>query len=170
MSEPITPADARAEINRVLGDAAHPYWDRQHPEHRAAMERMQVLFAVKVGRFGPPIEYTTAREQDRAEGYRAGIEAAAQLASDASACLNRNGNLADTEDAAREHVATARTVGHIASALRALADKPAPDALLPGLMEARKMMTKYAAREPIMDAWDALRDKLDLEIEARKRG
>lgn len=156
MSEPITPADARAEINRVLGDAAHPYWDRQHPEHRAAMERMQVLFAVKVGRFGPPIEYTTAREQDRAEGYRAGIEAAAQWHDEMAFEWDGYGG-SESREYAKNHRADARSI-------RALADKPAPDALLPGLQH----IMAYMIREP----WtaDTIRTFIQCEIAARKGG
>ncbi len=44
------PSEARAEINRVLGDAAHPYWDRLHPEHKSAVARMQDMFAIKTVR------------------------------------------------------------------------------------------------------------------------
>lgn len=44
------PSEARAEINRVLADAGHPYWDRLHPDHKTAVARMQDMFAIKAAR------------------------------------------------------------------------------------------------------------------------
>ena len=41
------PAGARAAIDRIMGDPAHPYWDRWHPGHKAAVAEMTRLFELK---------------------------------------------------------------------------------------------------------------------------
>lgn len=169
MSEPIT----RADLDMLVAAAIERVAKMTPAEREDMMEAQRQswvrgeLGLSKTESASPPrvpteAEYTTAREQDRAEGYRAGIEAAAQWHDEMAFEWDGYGG-SESREHAKNHRADARSI-------RALADKPAPDALLPGLMEARKMMTKYAAREPIMDAWDALRDKLDLEIAARKGG
>lgn len=69
-------------------------------------------------------EYTTAREQDRAEGFRAGIEAAARI----------EDRLAEHWERRPGDSKSTLTYGDLAegarsraAAIRALADKPAPD-------------------------------------------
>ena len=44
---PAGAAGARAAIDRVMGDPAHPYWDRWHPGHKAAVAEMTRLFELK---------------------------------------------------------------------------------------------------------------------------
>lgn len=39
-----TPEQAMAEINKIMGDKKHPYYDRSHPSHKAAVEDMATLF------------------------------------------------------------------------------------------------------------------------------
>lgn len=45
-----TPAGAKAEIDRIMGEAAgnakHAYWDKKHPEHTAVHDRLLSLHAV----------------------------------------------------------------------------------------------------------------------------
>jgi hypothetical protein len=43
------PAEARAAIDAVMGDPRHPYWDRWHPGHRAAVTEVTRLFELKAG-------------------------------------------------------------------------------------------------------------------------
>jgi hypothetical protein len=40
----MTPADAQKEINKVMGESTHPYWNVSHPNHRAATEDMAKLY------------------------------------------------------------------------------------------------------------------------------
>ena len=35
--------DAQAQINTILGDQKHPYWDARHPEHAQAVAHMRTL-------------------------------------------------------------------------------------------------------------------------------
>lgn len=44
----ITPSDAQSEINRIMGDPKHPYFDKSHPEHRSAVSEMARLHKHKV--------------------------------------------------------------------------------------------------------------------------
>lgn len=39
-----TPKDAMKEINKIQGDSSHPFWVKDHPGHRAAVEEMQNLY------------------------------------------------------------------------------------------------------------------------------
>lgn len=43
----ITPAEAESKIQQIMGDTKHPYWDRNHPNHRAAVEEMSKLHAAQ---------------------------------------------------------------------------------------------------------------------------
>jgi hypothetical protein len=43
------PAEAKAAIDAVMGDQRHPYWDRWHPGHKAAVAEMTRLFELKAG-------------------------------------------------------------------------------------------------------------------------
>lgn len=36
--------DPKSEIARIKGDKAHPYWQKNHPEHESAVQNMQRLF------------------------------------------------------------------------------------------------------------------------------
>ena len=78
-------------------------------------------------------------------GRRAGIEAAAQWLFDQKAGL------------------FPLKIADAIAAIRALADKPAPDALLPGLERARKVLVERFGEDN--RAW-----ALDAEIAARKGG
>ena len=40
----MSPEEAEGEINRIMGDKSHPYWDKMSPEHKAAMDRMKSLY------------------------------------------------------------------------------------------------------------------------------
>ena len=40
---------AKAEITKILGDTKHPYFNRAHPEHEAAMKKMTGLYQVAYG-------------------------------------------------------------------------------------------------------------------------
>ena len=42
-----TPEQAQAEINEIMADPKHPYFDKQHPNHKKALEDMQRLFTYK---------------------------------------------------------------------------------------------------------------------------
>lgn len=44
-----TPSEAQSEINRVMGDQKNPYFEPNHPEHKAAVEKMQSLFRLVQG-------------------------------------------------------------------------------------------------------------------------
>jgi hypothetical protein len=39
----MSPEEAEGEINKIMGNKEHPYWNKMHPEHKAALERMQSL-------------------------------------------------------------------------------------------------------------------------------
>ena len=39
-----TPEQAMAEINKIMGDRNHPYYDKSHPGHKAAVDEMALLF------------------------------------------------------------------------------------------------------------------------------
>ncbi len=40
----MTPEEARLEISKIKGDLKGPYYDPQHPEHQAVVEKMQMLY------------------------------------------------------------------------------------------------------------------------------
>jgi len=40
----MTPKDAQNEYNKVMADMKHPYWTKDHPGHKAAMEEVNNLF------------------------------------------------------------------------------------------------------------------------------
>jgi hypothetical protein len=40
----LSPEEALAEIAKIKGDNKHPYWNKQHPEHGYAMDKMKSLF------------------------------------------------------------------------------------------------------------------------------
>jgi len=40
----LSPEEALAEIAKIKGDVKHPYWDKMHPEHEYAMQKMKALF------------------------------------------------------------------------------------------------------------------------------
>jgi len=42
----MTPEEANAEIRKIQGDKKHPYFNKMHPEHQLAVQRMQELFAM----------------------------------------------------------------------------------------------------------------------------
>lgn len=42
-----TPEQAQSEINEIMADPKHPYFDKQHPNHKKALEDMQRLFTYK---------------------------------------------------------------------------------------------------------------------------
>jgi len=44
-SKQLTPAEARKQIDTVMGDMAHPYHVKDHPGHKGAVAEMQKLFA-----------------------------------------------------------------------------------------------------------------------------
>lgn len=44
-----TPDEAKKEINKVMGDKKHPYFDGQHPSHADAVAEMQKLFKFAYG-------------------------------------------------------------------------------------------------------------------------
>ena len=42
-----TPVQAQKEINDIMADPKHPYFDKNHPNHKKALEDMQRLFTYK---------------------------------------------------------------------------------------------------------------------------
>jgi len=40
----LSPEEATHEIAKIKADPKHPYWDKQHPEHEYAMQKMKSLF------------------------------------------------------------------------------------------------------------------------------
>jgi hypothetical protein len=40
----LSPEEASMEIAKIKGDPKHPYWDKYHPEHQYAMNKMKGLF------------------------------------------------------------------------------------------------------------------------------
>lgn len=47
---PLTPADAKAEIDKIMGDKGHPYFDKTHPGNKAAIEEVNRLFQLMVAK------------------------------------------------------------------------------------------------------------------------
>jgi len=45
----ITPVQAEKEISKILGDKDHPYWNKNHPNHQAAVEEVFQLQNMKLG-------------------------------------------------------------------------------------------------------------------------
>lgn len=45
----LTPSEAKAEIDSVMGNRSHPYFLRDHPGHKDALERMNKLFQAQLG-------------------------------------------------------------------------------------------------------------------------
>lgn len=45
----LTPQFAQKEINKILGDPKHPYYDNRHPGHADAVTEMQRLFSMSTG-------------------------------------------------------------------------------------------------------------------------
>jgi len=43
-SKAMAPIDASVEINKIMGDSNHPYYNDEHPEHGDAVKKMQQLF------------------------------------------------------------------------------------------------------------------------------
>ena len=39
-----TREDAKAEIQKIQGDKEHPYWNKQHPNHKQAAQTMNQLY------------------------------------------------------------------------------------------------------------------------------
>lgn len=44
MQGKLTPAQAQIEANKILGDTKHPYYDTNHPNHKAAVAEVQGYF------------------------------------------------------------------------------------------------------------------------------
>lgn len=42
----LTPDQAQGEIAKIMGNSKHPYFDKMHPEHKIAVERMAALNAM----------------------------------------------------------------------------------------------------------------------------
>jgi hypothetical protein len=42
-----TPEQAQIEINEIMANPKHPYFDKNHPNHRKALEDMERLFTYK---------------------------------------------------------------------------------------------------------------------------
>jgi hypothetical protein len=40
---------AKAEIAKIMGDPKHPYFNRSHPEHEAALKKMTGLYQIAYG-------------------------------------------------------------------------------------------------------------------------
>lgn len=45
----LSPDEALQEIAKIKGDTKHPYWDKQHPEHEFALNKMKALFEMAHG-------------------------------------------------------------------------------------------------------------------------
>jgi len=45
----MTPAHAKNEIESIMGDKTHPYWDKKNPAHSSAVEHMQGLMGMLHG-------------------------------------------------------------------------------------------------------------------------
>lgn len=41
---PLTPADAKSEIDKIMGDKSHPYFDKTHPGNKMAIDEVNRLF------------------------------------------------------------------------------------------------------------------------------
>jgi len=44
VGQTFTPTEVQGEINKILGDPKHPYHDKKHPEHAAAIQAVQELY------------------------------------------------------------------------------------------------------------------------------
>ena len=40
-------SEIEKEINNMMGNKSHPYWDRSHPGHKAAVAEMEALWKAK---------------------------------------------------------------------------------------------------------------------------
>lgn len=40
----MSPEEAETAINGIMGNKEHPYWNKMHPEHKAALEKMKSLY------------------------------------------------------------------------------------------------------------------------------
>jgi hypothetical protein len=53
----VTPAEAREQINEILGNSAHPYNDGQHPSHASEVDRVSKLYQVAYQSDVPQTEF-----------------------------------------------------------------------------------------------------------------
>ena len=44
-----TPAEAKSELESILNNKDHPYWNRNHPEHDAAVDKVDKLYKIVYG-------------------------------------------------------------------------------------------------------------------------
>jgi hypothetical protein len=52
----LTPQAAQSEISKVMGDSKHPYFHRNHPEHKLAVDRMAQLELMAYGKEDKPVK------------------------------------------------------------------------------------------------------------------
>jgi hypothetical protein len=45
----LTPAHAKAEIEAIMGDKSHAYWDKKNPGHGSAVDHVQNLMGMLHG-------------------------------------------------------------------------------------------------------------------------
>lgn len=45
----MTPSEAKAAVNKIMGDQTHPYWIKDHPGHKAAVAEVQNLIKAQQG-------------------------------------------------------------------------------------------------------------------------
>ncbi len=44
-----SPAEAKQELESILSDKSHPYWDKYHPQHQAAVDKVENLYKLIYG-------------------------------------------------------------------------------------------------------------------------
>jgi len=45
----LTPDEAKAQLNEIRGDLKGPYWKKDHPEHKAMVEKVDMLTKISMG-------------------------------------------------------------------------------------------------------------------------
>ena len=59
-----TPAEARTQINEILGNASHPYNDSSHPQHNAEVDRVSRLYQAAYQNDEPATDFSKRFEAE----------------------------------------------------------------------------------------------------------